>query len=120
VGFVDRETEARSCWAWAGAARLTSLLPRQPYGSSTFSMVWQRAGQVDGEKRAEMGMLRGFQNKAPVTAQLPAGPPPSPRVTSLEQEQPESNGLPSQPGCPALELPQQSHLQVEGQRGQNC
>ena len=75
MGFVGRETEARSSWAWAGAARLTSLIHRQPYGSSALSVVWQRAGQVDGEKGAEMGMLLGLQSKTPVKAELPAGPP---------------------------------------------
>lgn len=75
MGLVGRETEAQSSWARAGAARLTSLIYRQPYGSSTFSMVWRRAGQVDGEKGAEMGMLLGLQSKTPAKTQLPAGSP---------------------------------------------
>lgn len=115
VGFVGRETEAQSSWAWAGAARVTSLFHRQPYG--TFSMVWWRVEHVDGEKVREMGMLLGLQSKAPVEAQLPAAFPTS-RVTSLEQDQLESNDvLLFQLGPPALELPRQS---CRKQRGQNC
>lgn len=53
---------------------ITSHSHRQPYSSSAFSVVLGRAGQEDGEKGAEMGMLLGLQSKPPEKAQLPAGP----------------------------------------------